>query len=118
MSDLPTAYAVIDTPEAQAARIQRVLDYWSTPLPSQMTRTIHGRPTTLNTTGMSPATLLSRLVVAMEDLRRARDEGGTIRNTACGRVGMSELQVADDAIVLASALAEALAVAFPRKASK
>jgi hypothetical protein len=107
----------------KAARVKAVYESQARPLPKPKKRVVHGRPTTIDVSVVdgSPServeavwSLSTRLANAMRDLNLAYVSGGEIRNTAMARHGYKTVEIADDAVVLAHALAEAVAVAFPR----
>jgi hypothetical protein len=111
---------------AKAARVKAIYESQARPLPKPKKRLVHGRPTTMDI-AVADGTLAGkvaavralsgRLERVMADLNLAyMEKDGKVRNTALTRHGWTTMQCADDAIVLAYSLAEALAVAFPRKA--
>jgi hypothetical protein len=103
----------------KAARVAEVAEWWNRPQPTQKKHTSHGRPTTLHTEGMDFKMLYARLTSAVSDLIMAEnDKDKMVRHPALNRNGYKSIQCADDAIVLASELADALTAAYPRGATK
>jgi hypothetical protein len=113
---LPDAVGAIMEAERQA-RIKRVADFWSHPLPQPQKHKRHGRTTVL-ATPTDWRSAFARLQNLVRDLNDAVHTGGVVTQSAGNCFGRTSSDVAGDVIVLAMDLASLVDATFPMDTSK